>query len=1611
MAKNLKKSLMAKNLKKSLSLFLALAMMIGLLPMSIMSVSAESATTSYTTGSGAKYSVTCDPAKVTIGEATDNALLLNASSSSAVNVTTETMYPILSSSFDLYCTYGNGKPISFGFKDINGKEVVFTLTNYNNNVIVWFNGEQVSFISGCTPSRIFNIGVAKVGSSYYATLEGKAINGINYESGTEIELSDDIKAGIKLENTFSELALSSDAMFKFTFSTNTLSGNAYLMPRTRYTDNGYAYELGTAFGDRNAGYAGAFKIADTQATTATFKDGQFVANLGKGSEIGLLTPVNTNGFYVDIDTPSAFYGYYTLANDIAKKLNPTKFTVFTAWPSNPNNQIFANHAATSNIQTNGNVFNYYTSPDKNHGPWRHYINAEGKLALQGPSTYAENVYTSLDCSSLSAATNDVYVDYYASATQTFKINPGITYESNVTLPDDASDLDATKAAIDALFGDKARFIGYTYNDFVKATELLYAYEDALTSTAKAVDDMISALPDIDSIIYQDIALIEAARAAYEALTDVSKANVTLLSTLEAYEAKVATLTDNGIYRADDGDIYRVMYDKQYISLSSHTNGALMAVTNGGQNTDKSYVGIITADKNPILSTGFDAQQQFGTAGNYARFGFIADDCGNDLFKTESNNRFAIHRVATSESRMVYYINIDDVDYECYVANGTSRARVWNVGVTELNGSYYITLDGNAITGEGYSDDVQEALKLENHFDIEFLQNDGAVHFFMYSPCMFGNSYIRKNREIINGVIVNKPDTYSDRNNSYAAITSAYTGKSVSLTQDANNNVYTITSTGTYTIAEPINPAGFYIDVDTSAGGNILKYSFATSPNGKEVASFIIYHNGNNAYLVMKNSTPIGNAFNNYSTTAHGYWTHKFVDNTTLNLIGPSNYGVNLTFDSFNFADILGEGKKIYLTVALNVEGTVKIKTGNAVNSVELPENANEEELDAFYSSANRYVELDKLVKASEYFLANEAVKISTAFNTELNTYATNYTDYFLSKDKILDLAKSYNRMTEIQKAGIADADALAEMVEYLEALKDTNAVNITELRKMLLETIETVVSDFDYHHNDQLDILDLIRMKKASALIEKEAEVYQNLSFAVRTLYASNYGVVGDGVTDDTAAIVSAVNALKSSGPNSQLVFDGGKTYLAKSMPQGNTEALFELRNCKGLKIDGNGSTFIMEPRLSYAAVTNTKDCVLTEMNFDYKTSQAFNATYSDSGNFLNQYVDIIADRDLIGSLSGSNIMENNEEYLAPNSYYFGVLGDTSTRFHIGIKKYKMLDKEARKVRIYLADDYTYSDFNLLMNKIQTYGLVCPMPEWGQILPHGFTIMNNTDFTMSEINIYSCASYGMFVGCNEGVINFNDVDFVSKDNINFTTWRDAFHIKDNRAKINWTNCEAEFNYDDIFNISATALYVESYHAESRELTLVCKEKGGNYYPILVGDTINVIDTATGNNCGTVTVKKVIKQADGVNVVIIDKPLENFITTGESTLAYFTNRCAPNSTITNCNFSGTFRFRGPVTISNTEIFNMRTWITREADIEGPVPENITFRNCTIKSDDESAIVIDSGNNKNSTATGYHVNNISFENCKFDNNTNFDIATNDIGYVAFSGCTDLNGNPIN
>lgn len=521
-------------------------------------------------------------------------------------------------------------------------------------------------------------------------------------------------------------------------------------------------------------------------------------------------------------------------------------------------------------------------------------------------------------------------------------------------------------------------------------------------------------------------------------------------------------------------------------------------------------------------------------------------------------------------------------------------------------------------------------------------------------------------------------------------------------------------------------------------------------------------------------------------------------------------------------------------------------------------------------------------------------------------------------------------------------------------------------------------------------------------------------------IYASSYGAVGDGVTDDGPAVVTAVEALKECGPGSLLVFGKNKTYNISSVS--NTYALFEIKNCMGLEIDGNGSKFILGAKKSYGWFENTKNCIFTDMTFDYATSPAFKAAFV-SGSYTNKTVVLKADRDI--GLTDGQIYKTSEDtgnYSANNTSWWGVIDKHDTRYHIDISQYEMISTSENTFRLYFKDGDQYNDFvGLLQNGLITqYGMICPMPGWGHrdgSNERGFTVIKNVDFTMSHIDINAVCRFGMLIGQNEGSVIMDDVDFVPADSsLKFTSWRDAFHVKDNRCSVTWSNCEASGNYDDVFNISSSTLYVSDYDADTRQLSLIWPENsGGLYYTILPGDTIRVIDTATGADCGTVEVESVVSQADGVNVVTVKTPLENFTSAGTTTLAFFTNRCASNSVITNCEFEGTFRFRGPITISDSTFRNMRTWINLEGTVEGPVPQNIIYKNCVIESTYANSQIIIGGITSGDTVVEdsgtneFHVENIRFENCTLDADC-LDISASDTDYVILSGCKSPDGTAI-
>lgn len=108
---------------------------------------------------------------------------------------------------------------------------------------------------------------------------------------------------------------------------------------------------------------------------------------------------------------------------------------------------------------------------------------------------------------------------------------------------------------------------------------------------------------------------------------------------------------------------------------------------------------------------------------------------------------------------------------------------------------------------------------------------------------------------------------------------------------------------------------------------------------------------------------------------------------------------------------------------------------------------------------------------------------------------------------------------------------------------------------------------------------------------------------------------------------------------------------------------------------------------------------------------------------------------------------------------------------------------------------------------------------------------------------------GFAVFNSEGTIRFTNVNLTRAPNsldknLNFVGWRDGFHCKENRAKIIWDGCKMEGLYDDVFNISASTMYVKEAKGQD-EINMFWPETKGTYSPLKKGDKLTIIDTSTG----------------------------------------------------------------------------------------------------------------------------------------------------------------------
>ncbi len=459
-------------------------------------------------------------------------------------------------------------------------------------------------------------------------------------------------------------------------------------------------------------------------------------------------------------------------------------------------------------------------------------------------------------------------------------------------------------------------------------------------------------------------------------------------------------------------------------------------------------------------------------------------------------------------------------------------------------------------------------------------------------------------------------------------------------------------------------------------------------------------------------------------------------------------------------------------------------------------------------------------------------------------------------------------------------------------------------------------------------------------------------------LYVKDFGAVGDGKTNDGDAIYAALTA--AAEQHATVKFEENKTYYVSSVT-GSRVAPLTLSNAHGMTIDGCGSTIMIAPNMRYMRFSNCGNVKVTNLHFDYAVPV-----------YLVGKV-----KDVLGSAVVFEVDENpyadHYDFTPSNGFSIGYNEGTQQRPHAFMtESHKTGDKELTVTY----KGHTYREGQLVF---------LPNPGVGHAADQVFDVRGSDQPMLFEnIGVHAASTFIWAIMHNQDHLFFENVDLVPAEGndkeIKMVSWRDGYHCKNNSEGIHWNNCEADVLFDDVFNIAATLGSVSEVISNS-SFSVKNYENPADEFVCYPGDTVDIYDLKGGNYKGSARVRAITDNADGSRTIhlyygeTIDRVSEGCVVANRDT-------AAPGSTITNCHFQGTFRFLRNLYVENTVFDMLATWMMVEGSVEGPMPGNVDFVNCTFNGGEIQIDAYNRNSAKRMKDIGKEIKDIGFWGCTFN-----------------------------
>lgn len=456
-----------------------------------------------------------------------------------------------------------------------------------------------------------------------------------------------------------------------------------------------------------------------------------------------------------------------------------------------------------------------------------------------------------------------------------------------------------------------------------------------------------------------------------------------------------------------------------------------------------------------------------------------------------------------------------------------------------------------------------------------------------------------------------------------------------------------------------------------------------------------------------------------------------------------------------------------------------------------------------------------------------------------------------------------------------------------------------------------------------------------------------------KTVYAKDYGAVGDGVHDDKDAILKAFHAAIGSGVPSQLILEENKTYFVSERV--DCASFFDLDNVQNFTLEGNGSKILFErPTNGFVSVRDCANIKIKNLSAEWLEHTSTQGRITEI-NLDEEYIVLDIDE-------GFPLPADDEWVKYYNSTHgFGILFDPEEPHlkFIPVDHY-MIDKtepvEGRKYKITIshsqAGNMKYmetGDRFVIKTAFKAYDFAKAGTD-GAI--SAVYVFKCKDITFEGVTVYGSLDVGASVGQCTGRITFRNYKMLTKEGALLSSNADGISAWLNRAGMVIENCVLEANGDDHINTKGTAAKIKN---QIDEYTF----EGDTSLLYERGDELMFIEPNGNTVLGTAFVKEV-----NGNTVVVDRPIEGVTTTsgGASlpTCIFNVQACNKGSVIRGNTFTNSRRHaympKTPNSIfeDNKVINNAGCMIQAMNEIvaawqEGTFPSSFTMRNNIVESD--------------------------------------------------------------